>query len=154
MKISIACPEAVRQNQSVLLNDGELAFISVDGGLLVFDLPGETHDENLQILDDSEKTVGGWIADANDAVEIRALGALKASICEVQRHVQRESSYATRASESAEATSDAVVSHLQGEQHTSTDDSSEQHGAATTNDEENVNEQALEKAEQPARRRR
>lgn len=135
MKISISCPRAIHQNTFVLqpLNS-ETATVEVQGAVLGFEFHSE---DPLSLIREWDEGLGLAIADADDPEEIRALSQLKATLGEVDRHVRRESSYReTRASKVAEAANDTAVSHLQGEQHTSTDDSSEQHGVAP-HDEEN-----------------
>jgi hypothetical protein len=152
MKISVACPNAVHQNQSVLqpLNSADTK-VAIEGGVLGFEFNGE---DPLSLIREWDEGLGLAIADADDPTEIMALSQLKAALGDIHRHVQRESSYSqTRASEVEEATDDDAVSHLQGEQHTSTDDSSEQHGAEPEN-EENVNVEAEEQEPAPRQRKR
>jgi hypothetical protein len=150
MKISIACPAALHANPAVLEPmNGAAATVTVEGGLLGFEFSGE---DPLSLIREWDAGLGLAIADSDDAAEITALSQLKAAVGEVERHVRRESSYISRASESTEATDADAVSHLQGEQHTSTDDSSEQHGVATDTDEENEIE-SQEEQEQPRSRK-
>lgn len=145
MKISISCPGIVLQNATILDTD-ELAGLTLEGSLLSFDIQGESLNERLKHLTDMEAHVGGRIADADEAELIYALGHLKASIAGMRPVVLRESSYSSRASVSEDAAVDSDVSQLHVQQHTSTDESSEQHGVAPLNEEIEIEQAEQEKS--------
>jgi hypothetical protein len=130
MKISIACPASIHANQSVL-DALKGAAVTVEGALLHFDFEGDP----IEMIREWDEGLGLAIADATEAELIRAMSHLKAAVLDVERAVHRESSYSSRANESEEAAVDSDASQLHAQQHTSTDESSEQHGVAPLNEE-------------------
>lgn len=170
MNISIACPEAVRKALSTddANNHGaaDVVTTTIEGSLLSFEIAGTTLEARLESVRYLDAEIGLAIADEDRPEMIAALSALKVAVGQLLAIVTRESSYIdtrennylTRgadelAAEVTEAATDTVVSHLNAEQHTSTSNASEQHGAEP-DDEENEIEQAEEQQEQPARQQR
>jgi hypothetical protein len=152
MKISIACPASIHANQSAL-NALTGAEVTVEGALLHFHILDE---QPLALIRKWDEELGLAIAEETDAELIRAMSHLKSAVLDVERVAQRESSYSSReenyltraadelAAEVTEATVDSDASQLHAEQHTSIDESSEQHGVAPLNEEIGI-EQANEK---------
>jgi hypothetical protein len=151
MRISIPCPEVIRLTltNEHLNNHGAADAVKtmIEGGLLSFEIAGETPEQRLESIRDLDAELGLAIADEDRPNVLAALSVLKASVTHIETQVRHESYRQTRASESEIANDQLVISHSHAEQNASSDDSSEQHGAATT-DEEKDNEQADEE-EQP-----
>lgn len=143
MHISVPCPSLVLRNSGVLR---PLApFVTIQGALLAFDIQD---DQPLALIRKWDEELGIAIADEREAVLIMALSHLKAAVLDVEKAARRslayinarEENYLTRAADelSNEIT---AISHSHAERNASSDNSSEQHGAAPR-EEETLNEQA------------
>jgi hypothetical protein len=159
VKISVPCPEGVRTNAAALLGLLPSIPFKVEGALLTVEVAGDHLIERLESLNKIQGEIVAAILGADDRNLIAALGQLKAAVGGLEPLVRHESSYTVAQQDNAptddaEATDDVVVSHLQGEQHASSEGSSEQHGADTDNlNEENVNVEAQQEEQRPRRRR-
>lgn len=158
MKISVPCPEPVRSQLTTEAAQDMPAVgikISIEGALVSFEFANADIERQTESIDELDANLGLAIADEDRPEMIAALSALKAVVGSLRGIAMRESLYTNARSETApeqveEAIDDVVESHLQGEQHTSIEGSSERHGVSPQN-EEIDNVEAHE--EEPRRRK-
>ena len=155
MLIQVTAGAAVLAIANTHASAEELAPLEVNGALLAFDFGSDaTLESATESLRKMDVYVGGLIADSDDASVIPALSQLKAVIVGVQRDVEREFAYMTRASSALETTPSDVETLLHGEQHASINDSSSSNGADSSNDEElNTDGEAHTEERKPRRKR-
>jgi hypothetical protein len=146
MKIAVTRPTKFQEIDEALAAKVPAVEFEIYGALVSIHVQGESLEERLAIIRETEATLAQAIADADNAEEIEKLGQMKSLVIEIERHLRRESSYSSRANESAEATNDVDESQLHAKQHTSTDDSSEQHGAAPHDEEIEIEQAEQEKS--------
>lgn len=162
MKLSVASPESIRlglTNEELNNHPAEGVIVTVEGGIISFEFSGESLDERIESLTDLDAWIGIAVADEDRPEQIRALSDLKALVAHIAVQVRHESSYRDAQQDNAavqveEATDADTGSHPTASQNASSEGSSEQHGVAADNqNEENVNVEAHEKEQQPRSQR-
>lgn len=147
MKITLPCPQSVRLNlttEDANNNPSTGIKITIEERLISFEFLNGDPVRQVESIEDLDANLGLAIADEDRPVMIRALSDLKATVGNLRAAYTRESLYTLKRSETAptdtaEATDDSSISHLRAKQHASSEGSSEQHGVAPQNEEnENV----------------
>lgn len=156
MKVAFPCPNFLHVNNNVVNDTSDAApegaefCFAVANGLLAYEILGETIEDRIAAVESLDSYLRGVIADSDDSHQIMVLTALRGEVGLLERVVRNHAfnkDSRVLAQVNPEATTDTVISHSHAEQNASTEDSSEQHGAAPEN-EETVNEQAQQEGPQ------